>query len=114
MKPPTTDRPTVADVVNKLRTQGSSDQIAVLFEAEQVRGVRKRASLCPVANYIRRETGQDVRAHPLMITVITDGRGKHLRFAPIVSVGPRDPVGQFMARFDEGDYPELVVELTAA
>lgn len=97
------EHPTVAEVVAKLTTKGSADQIAAFFEAEKVTGTPCASFDCPVATYIRGQTGAEIRATPTSIQAAWSrtGTGNHVE---LNGVGP---VAEFMSRFDAGDYPEL-------
>lgn len=54
--------PTVPEVVDKLVALGSGEAIALFLESEGITGLPGRPMWCPIANYIRRETGCYVAA----------------------------------------------------
>jgi hypothetical protein len=92
--------PTLADVVDKLQTLGSADQIAAFFAQEGVTGSVRRVRSCPVAAYVKRETG--------LVEVLAT-RGFVVDWHTQDGVPCRDtPVSDFIARFDDGAYDELV------
>lgn len=92
------DKPTVAEVVTKLETLGSPDQIALFFKQEQIVGTPCAAFECPVANYVERETG-----------TVTSVSGYSVMNGPDRLELPLDSaVSGFVCRFDGYDYPDLI------
>jgi hypothetical protein len=90
--------PTVAEVIDKLQALGSANQIAQFLSGEGITGVRTLLNSCPIANYLKRETGAEkVRVNGFWaeneerLTMYRDGT----------------PIPAFIARFDAGLYPEL-------
>lgn len=101
-------RPTVAQVVRKLETLGSADHIALFFESEHIVGVPSWAQDCPVARYVRRQTGHArIRAVPAYIeTRGADGE----TVEKILLDRATSSLAEFMLRFDSGAYPALFQE----
>lgn len=94
-------RPTVTEVVAKLQTYGSADQLAAFFEQEGVCGNRDLASSCPVANYTRSQIGARVIASQSYVLADSDG-------SDFVDLDPGTAVPEFITKFDRGEYPALV------
>lgn len=92
-----TDRPTPAEVLDKLAALGSPRQIADHLASLGVRGYRTVADLCPVSVHVTAQTGVRVDIR----TTFCDLR-KEQRTIPLP-----DPVARFVSRFDVGDFPEL-------
>jgi hypothetical protein len=96
----------VPDVVAKLQALGSVRQIVDFFRAEGITGCAKASERCPVANYIRRETGcEDASVDHYSIAYDCD-RASTLDEIGWVSIYDT-PVGNFVAGFDLGLFPEL-------
>lgn len=92
------DRPTVTEVVRKLETLGSPDQIALFFKQEQVFGRPCVAFECPVANYVKRETGE-----------MTSVSGWSVTSGDVRVEFPwESAISDFVARFDGFGYPDLI------
>ncbi|HEU4967264.1 MAG TPA: hypothetical protein VFT53_07405 [Candidatus Saccharimonadales bacterium] len=83
-------------VVGKLNGM-SADGIAKLFNEEGITGSTFEAFSCPIANYVKRETGQVVGMCAGWI---------HAGDEKIFFTG-KEPMVEFMRRFDRGVYPEL-------
>lgn len=99
----------VYKIVNKLHALGDADHIALFFTGQKIRGVKGMVDACPVASYIHRETGDHVTVAPEAITAFpTDRDGGYWRPGESVALHREGPIVEFMARFDEGFYPELV------
>lgn len=107
-----TDPLAVCKIVNKLHALGDADHIALFFAQQRVRGVPGLVDSCAVAKYIQRETGHAVSVAPEAIVtfgLIPRGSGC-VEWQPGESVAlhREGPIVDFMTRFDEGFYPELV------
>jgi len=93
--------PTVVEVLDKLAVLGGSAQIAIHLQEQQCVGETGASLSCPVARYIRRETGESVQV----------GGVVYLRpgvvGAEVVGFLP-DPIRDFIEDFDGGRYPDLV------
>lgn len=104
------DRPTVAEVVDKLAALGSGQQIAQFFEERGIVGSMGWSDTCPVANYIRRETGRWVQAG--IFTVSSPGVFAVEEGAFTLDVKDQvalpEPIMDFIVDFDRGKYPRLV------
>lgn len=85
-------------VLEKLGALGSSRAIAKFLEEEGVSGKLKGATSCPIANYVRRETGVSIAVSAELWAGHPDAERR-----PV----PRW-VGEFVARFDDGAFPALV------
>lgn len=94
-------KPTVVDVVNKLVALGSADQIALFFEGEEIVGEPTFTDACPVANYVRRETGRRVLASWSGIYAFGHADRLEVEFG-------FEPIGAFMRKFDSLSYPALI------
>jgi hypothetical protein len=96
----------VPDVVAKLQALGSPGQIADFFRGEGITGRVKASESCPVANYIHRETGcYDASVDHYTIAYDHD-RASTLDEIGLVSIY-NTPVGNFVAGFDIGLFPDL-------
>lgn len=103
----TEHRRTVTEVVAKLQTYGSADQLAAFFEEQGVVGERSFSLSCPVANYVRRQIPNAVvGVSGLCVTATTIGPNPRHR-VQIVELSFGDPVTEFINRFDAGHYPAL-------
>jgi hypothetical protein len=93
--------PTVVEVIDKLAAVGSSVQIAMHLRQQQCVGAAGASLSCPVARYVRRETGESVQI----------GGVVYLRpgvvGAEVVGFLP-DPIRDFIEDFDGGRYPDLI------
>jgi hypothetical protein len=81
----------------------TADGIAAYFTEQECRGRRKHITCCPVANYLA-GTGLDgvPDVDSAYIGLFTDGR--------VVSSAKTPPhIAEFVARFDDGEWPELEV-----
>ena len=85
-------------LLDNLESLGSPNAIAEFLRLQGCRGRRGDAFKCPVATYITQNTGaqQLLISKPLWTTIAETG------------ITP-PTVGQFVAMFDGGDYPDLVV-----
>lgn len=94
----------VPEVVDKLQVLGSAERIADFFAAEGVTGVRGRVFACPIATYLHRETRRRRMASVTCHWVHAEGdEDSNIRIWDT-------PVGEFVANFDAGDYPQLEKE----
>lgn len=104
--------PTVSELVDKLKTLGSPDQIALFFESEGIKGQPGNGSSCAIAEYVKRETGKRsasvvsrIQAHNLEFR-----EGWTWPFAcdvDRVEHGSEEIFG-FMHKFDDLGYPHLI------
>ena len=93
-------KPTVVELVGKLEALGSGRQIADFFQREGVRGFRDDGVSCPVARYLRYETGSwDVLACAVFVQL---GHGA-------IYLRDDSPITEFIVNFDAGAYPALEV-----
>lgn len=95
---------------DKLVGLGSADAIADYFRAEQILGMCGSGAVCPVAVYLRRETGITPRVgqsswcpDARWVQDPNDPRVYEREFQP-----HEPPVAAFVVAFDDGRYPELV------
>ena len=94
----------VADHLAKLG-ELAPDEIARLFRDEQITGQHCAPAHCPVANWLRRETGQSVN-----VLVHRWGFAGHSVFHGLPGVVP-ETVGQFVKAFDRtSQYDDLAIE----
>jgi hypothetical protein len=84
----------------------TADDIAAHLHAKGIRGLRRRAGCCPVANYLVGAGFDEATVGPTEIHAWTEGSGE------LESVTPWW-LTDFIVRFDEGDFPELVLDDTA-
>jgi hypothetical protein len=93
------------ELVVLLGTLGdTSDQIAAAFVAKGIKGETGSAYRCPVAKWLIAETGcREAEVDQADVCVRRDGGGS-------LWVTPPEPVADFIVRFDEGDYPDLIAE----
>lgn len=115
-------RPSIQEVADKLAAIGSPEQIAHFFETEGIKGYKGEADHCPVANYVRRETGlKDVCAgrsgilvdllsvdstHLVDSTPLTERVDFYDRMTGEDSEAYR-PISEFIRAFDGSAYPAI-------
>lgn len=90
--------PVLEAAVKRLAEFDTSDEVAGFLKAEGIKGMIGISSQCPVANWIRRETGYQVRVAST-ISVPWDGSTTVLE-CPYATF-------EFYNRFDNHRYPEL-------
>lgn len=110
--------------LEKLTAEGSADAIALTLETQGVTGVRKHENACAVAVYLSNALDEELGAeHAVRIRVPATHHVK-LRtpcadFTSVSYIGTTDnpmrdmiehPINQFIAGFDNGEYPNLVRE----
>lgn len=83
----------------KKLTDGADDSYAIAQRLREagIKGNHHPTS-CPIANYLRRETGVDVRVYEKKVTN---------NWASRVPIIPPSKVAAFIRLFDQGYYPEL-------
>jgi hypothetical protein len=96
----------MTDPERKLRQElaglgNTPDEIADKLWTEGITGLRRSASYCPVAQYLRREY-PSVSVSSTNIGVLSDGHG--------VVIGAPDPIVDFIYNFDTGSYLALDTE----
>jgi hypothetical protein len=111
--------PTVPEVLDKLNSLGSPDQIALFFQQEGIQAEPGRSETCAVAEYIRQETQvSKVIVTPTSVSMLVD------KFLPPLAATPWDTesfhfkdevdyptpptVQEFINKFDAGEYPQLL------
>jgi hypothetical protein len=97
----------VADVVAKLGALGDAEHIALFLVENGIVGCPGLSMMCPVSNYIKRETELRIRVGPIRGEVIYRSE---VRYGDDVarSVGDMPPsVTDFIEMFDMGEYPDL-------
>lgn len=108
-------KPTVPELLDKLVTHGSVEQIVNYLVQEGVLGEREDDTTCVIANYVSTRT--DVK----VIHVLPNGPGYCHRQNPAVKwltadgavVGKLplpDVLNELALRFDNDEFPELVAE----
>jgi hypothetical protein len=90
--------PTPAEVIAKLG-ELDPDEIARLFEDEGIVGEVADARECPVARYVRQQTGEHVRVY---------GTAQWVRGQRVFSLPAS--IAEFVRRFDSERYPHLIEE----
>jgi hypothetical protein len=93
----------IANLVDKLNGKGV-EGIRDFFVANGIKGMRMRACKCPVANYLRNETGVSIVSVGTRFIHAPDVVG-----IPVDILTPTN-VGNFIFQFDQGAFPELDVE----
>lgn len=109
--------------LEKLTAEGSADAIALALEAQGVKGMRQFENSCAVAVYLRNALDEELGANWVQVRVPATHRVKLLAeggdFTTVSYIGTTDnpmrdmiehPINQFIAGFDKGDYPALVLE----
>ena len=92
----------VSDVLDKLATVGSPDQIAHFLESKGITGYPCAGKICPIHEYVARETTGVVFDVGTYTTRILRGQGeKAFRMTNPL------PIAEFIARFDRHAYPAL-------
>lgn len=92
---------TLADVVGKLEAMGSADQIALELEAQGIRARMSDGNSCAISEYVKRNVETSyVFTSSSFVSALVDGRGDS---KPLPRVARA-----FVARFDRGDFPNLV------
>lgn len=100
------DKPNMYEVINKLQTLGSAKQVAQFFEANRIKGRQNASSYCPVANYVRQQTGAGAVAVNCLSVAAMSFAGN----GGFVLMEASSPVSRFIQTFDQGMYPQLVME----
>ena len=90
---------TPEEVIGKLG-QLQPDEIARLFRDEGVTGVLGQARRCPVASYVRRETGVRISIYDNWSQVSGDD-------FDLLGAATPPTVFEFIRRFDGLEYPDL-------
>lgn len=80
--------------------QLEADAIAQLLKDQGIKGVRVLSDHCPVANFVREETSVDISISDSRFETWEDSSWKVAGDTP-------DNVGQFIRKFDTGEYPFL-------
>lgn len=105
--------------LEKLTAEGSADAIALTLEAQGVTGVRKHENTCAVAVYLSNALDEELGTEQVRVRV---PGSHHVRLRALggdnTSVGYVAPgsqegesvINQFIAGFDNGEYPNLVRE----
>lgn len=90
--------------LEKLAKLGTADRIAAYLVDNNITGKRTSACNCPIAALLKQRTNTIFEVYSRTITVSPDNETPDplLRYWPV----PK-PVGEFVVRFDYGDYPEL-------
>jgi hypothetical protein len=81
--------------MEKLASLESSAAVAQFLVGERIQGYRSMATSCPVAQYLRRETGQQCEVH------MNKFFNKDWSYEVPLNVGI------FVYDFDKGKYPDL-------
>lgn len=87
---------------DKLAQFDTPDDIASYLESEGIKAYRGNASFCAVSNFISNLTGQEIETTCLSVVNIGDSK-KEFRLTTTA-------MSEFIRRFDNGGYPELVQE----
>lgn len=96
------------EVVNELG-QLSDNDIAAYLKVHGITGVRGSTASCPLAEYISKETGLNVRVASYVWVPFNEG-------CPALSRGTKQEVmtpesmRAFISKFDAGKWPELMRE----
>lgn len=80
-----------------------SDQIANLMVDLRIEGTRVSAMDCPIANYVKKTTGETISVCSTFYEFVDEGGGKRVEDMPF-------SVGRFIRNFDSNIYPFLVSE----
>lgn len=104
-------RPTVPELLNKLVTHGSVEQIADYLQQEGVTGVRENEGACVIAEYVK------ARADVKVVEVLPNGPGYYdCSRVPAIkwsSSGGEytsplpDVLNELAMKFDNDEFPEL-------
>jgi hypothetical protein len=79
------------------------DEIAAFLEGQGCVGDRGHTYRCPVATYVRRVTGRLAVIHTAVVRVGDSETGRTVEWTKTPN-----PVRDFVARFDGGQYPNLL------
>lgn len=94
---------TLRQAIRKLTCSNrrSADQIARYLEKQGIKGKRNSSVQCPVARWLRQELGGTVltRAYSVMY---------YGPFPRVVKYGYGDSLKEFVKRFDNGGFPNLL------
>lgn len=93
-------KPTVSSVVRSLNQLGMHGVHALLVE-KGIRGRRRVTMSCPIANYVRAETGIDVMVGGYWLKEVALTDIKH---------SLSDSVADFITAFDGGQFDDLLGE----
>lgn len=95
---------TAPELLDKLASLGSPDAIALFLTEQGIKATPSRSSTCAIALYLRRELDTEFLAvgtgSMVIWTRTCDGPDMHHRLPA--------PVSQFIMRFDDLYYPELI------
>lgn len=80
----------------------SADAVATSLEVAEIKGRREEASCCPVARWLRRETGLSCISVDLSQIHVWAGRDLDQ-----ITVRTPPAVNDFVGHFDDHGYPEL-------
>lgn len=93
----------IQEIIDRLE-QNTPESICELFMAEGIKGDKRNAYGCPLANYVKRETGYEY-------TGVTH---THIRGSRTMAVSPTrvrfvmgGNVARFVENFDRGWFPSL-------
>lgn len=86
---------TLEEAVNGLQFKSSRD-LAMMLAEKGIKGKKSHWTQCPLAKYIKEETGEDVRVTQEYIVATKD-----FLITPL-------PLIRFIQRFDHGDFPDLI------
>lgn len=102
------DRPTPAEVFDKLGTYGTAHHLATHLATEGVTGWRGNGTHCPVASYVHHLSGVQVTVgHERWGMCLYVGEGAARRVDGHVSAPVPGAVSEFVSAFDAGAFPEL-------
>lgn len=93
------DRPTLTEVIDKLQTYGTANQLAAFFEEQGVCGVRGKTTACPIARHVGAVVGAPVSVSAYYVMAKTEGYDE-------VMIG-ETMLTDFISAFDRGEYPAL-------
>lgn len=103
------DKPTAAEVVDKLITIGSAEQIALFFEEQGIKGEVASSSSCAIAEYVKLATGEGlVHSFWGQVTVCDPIEGSSAGTTRERVSHESVLLDNFMAKFDNGCYPNLI------
>lgn len=92
------------EAYNVLAQLGSPEEIAELFQQEDIRGYRGYPDSCPTTVWMRKKTGLDIRTNYSTVRSIEGDTGPVIDEESLTS-----PMYRFVILFDTGHYPGLIL-----
>lgn len=96
------------EMVNKLQALGSSDQIALYYEGRGIKAETCHSMACVVAVDALETYGFKASVTPTSLWIQKDSDYAYGAETDDVEFERNSPLGEFISRFDHGDFPNLI------